>query len=160
VEIKTGSGTFKASYLIGADGANSIVRRFVTKKQFYKKQFGIEADIKMDDPGKYPMEFDFSISKNCYYWIFPKDDHVNIGIYSIDNNVNLRRQQLIEYARARSISGHLEAFKGYPICTGGFNYRPDRWSGSKRILLAGDAAGLSERLLGEGIYYTGFPESP
>jgi geranylgeranyl reductase family protein len=157
VQIKTGSGSFKASYLIGADGANSIVRRLTTKKHFYKKQFGIEADIKIDDPGKYSMEFDFSKSKNCYYWVFPKDDHVNIGIYSIDNKVNLRRQQLVEYANARSISGYLEAFKGYPICTGGLNYRPDKWSGerlgSQRILLAGDAAGLSERLLGEGIYF-------
>ena len=37
VEIRTDSGCFRAAYLIGADGANSIVRRCVSNKRFYTK---------------------------------------------------------------------------------------------------------------------------
>jgi flavin-dependent dehydrogenase len=149
VDIHTDSGCFRASYLIGADGANSVVRRCVSTVRFYEKQWAIEADVMVNRPDTYQMEFDFSRLHNCYYWLFPKDDHVNIGIYSIAANVKPRVQRLIDFAASRRLANRLEAVKGYPICTGGFNYRPD----SKRILLAGDAAGLAERLLGEGIFF-------
>ncbi len=61
----------------------------------------------------------------------------------------MQTKQLFEYADKRLYSNRLEFIKGYPICTGGFNYKPD----SNRILLAGDAAGLAEPLLGEGIFF-------
>jgi len=149
VEIDTGSDLFKASYLIGADGANSLVRRFAAKGRFWKKKMAIEADVRLDQPEKYPMEFDFSRLKNGYFWIFPKDDHVNIGIYSFGSQARLQIRQLIDYAGTRLFSNKIEAVKGYPICTGGVHYRPE----SSRILLCGDAAGLAEPLLGEGIYF-------
>ncbi|MFH2060961.1 MAG: geranylgeranyl reductase family protein [Pseudomonadota bacterium] len=153
VEIRTQSGNFKASYLIGADGANSIVRRFVTKKKFFKKQFAIEADVKIDRPDTFPMEFDFSWHANGYFWIFPKDDHLNIGIYSIDSNLKPNTQDLSDFARKRIGCDNLEAVKGYPICTGGGSYQFDGQSGSRRTLLVGDAAGFAEPLFGEGIYF-------
>jgi flavin-dependent dehydrogenase len=154
VTIHTDSGRFKAGHLIGADGANSVVRRLVSSKMTCQRQFAIEADVKIDRPDHYPMEFDFSVSRNGYYWIFPRDDHVNIGCYSTDARPRFQIRQLADYAQKRfSTTRHeavqLEAVQGYPICTGGFKKK----QAFKRILFAGDAAGLAEPLLGEGIFF-------
>lgn len=149
VNINTCSGGFKAAFLIGADGANSMVRRFITKKKFFKKQFAIEADVRVDRPDQFKMEFDFSRSKRGYFWIFPKHDHLNIGIYSTDHSAKVKIRQLFEFAKERFNSTRLESIKGYPICTNGRAYHPER----QRILLAGDAAGMAEPLFGEGIYF-------
>ena len=125
VEIRTNDRLIRANYLIGADGANSLVRRRMSKQTFKVTRYpAIEADVRVRQPDLYKMEFDFSMSKNGYYWIFPKHDHVNIGIYSTAARPGLKRQHLVDYALKRFSTNRLEAFKGYPIGVGGYFYCP------------------------------------
>ncbi|WDP89078.1 MAG: geranylgeranyl reductase family protein [Desulfobacter sp.] len=141
---------FRARYLIGADGANSRVRELLGRSLGNIARYpALEADVRVDRPGAFAPEFDFSRGIAGYYWIFPKGDHVNIGIYGASPNVSVNRRLLVDYARERLGSETLENIKGYPIAVGGGR----ACAGIKRILLAGDAAGLAEPLFGEGIYF-------
>lgn len=150
--------TFEAAFAIGADGANSRVRQLLDgqgtkrpgKSGSVIKFPALEADVPVQEAGRIPMTFDFSRDIPGYYWIFPKKHHVNIGIYATKAGTPMTRAHLESYARDCLGTDRLEKVKGYPIGVLG----PVRkiFTGQGRILLAGDAAGLAEPLLGEGIY--------
>ena len=149
MEVRIQDQLIKSHYLIGADGANSIVRRMTHPFCRVNRYPALEADIRVDNLDAHSMEFDFSMPGKGYYWVFPKKDHINIGIYSTNGRPALKRQQLAEYAKQRFGVDRLQAIKGYPIGVGGYAFCP----GKGRVLLAGDAAGFGESLLGEGIYF-------
>src|SRR5262249_13957242 len=81
VSISTSDGVFRAQFLIGADGANSQVRRSCTAAGWSFNGFAIELDCVY--PGrKVDLEFDFGVVDGGYGWLFPKRDHVNIGLFT------------------------------------------------------------------------------
>ena len=101
VVVETSDGSLGARYLIGADGANSVVRRLVPGLGPVERGFAIEAHIFTDNPPA--MEFDFGVVQFGYGWLFPKRDHVNIGLYTNEPTVRLSRAGLAEYARGPSV---------------------------------------------------------
>ena len=84
-----------------------------------------------------------------YGWVFPKGDHFNVGVYTSDDTVALHPDRLRAYARARFGARDCTHNVGQRVALGGWHYRPR----SRQVFLVGDAAGLTEPLLGEGIYY-------
>jgi flavin-dependent dehydrogenase len=94
------------------------------------------------------MELFFNIVRHGYGWLFPKADHVNVGIYTADAAVPLSKETLRSYARRRLGTDRVEDIKGFPLGFGGRHYRP----GHPRIVLVGDAGGFCDPLLGEGIH--------
>lgn len=149
--IKDNENTsLQARFLVGSDGANSRVRTLLgLPRANGLKLPALEADVRVKQPGDYPMEFDFSKGIPGYYWIFPKHDHVNIGIFGTRSGVSMTRERLTAYAKERLGTDLLEDVKGYPIGVS----RGKPCSGKGRVLLAGDAAGMAEPLFGEGIYF-------
>ncbi len=152
VTVSTRSGKrLRARYLIGADGPQSRVARCAGMAQTRDMGVGLEMEV---DPGpeildSYRGRFLVGLGAldNGYYWIFPKVDHLSVGIGRI---VKGKRQLLSRLQQAMAglgikVQGHSSRAHPLPL------YSPQILRQKGRILLVGDAAGLVDPLTGEGI---------
>jgi geranylgeranyl reductase family protein len=148
VEIGTDRMVLRSRFLIGADGANSRIRRCCAPFPEFVRGFAIEAQVPLRGAMDQHMTFDFGQAPWGYGWVFPKADHVNVGLYTCREAVRLTPQQLSAYCRERIGSAKPEKMAAHAIGLGGWGYVPN----SNRIFLVGDAAGLADPLLGEGLH--------
>ncbi|MFH0854738.1 MAG: geranylgeranyl reductase family protein [bacterium] len=157
VILETGEKFF-CNILIGADGANSIVRKsfiFCQNKNF--NAVGLEAEIRYEDTNffhnrKIFPEIFFGILENGYGWVFPKKDKIIIGIGGpIKNNNNLRKIFIgfLDKITITNKSYQSLKIKGFPVPFNNFLHTPAK----DNVLLTGDAAGFVEAITGEGIYF-------
>ncbi len=144
--LHTDQASFQADHLIGADGANSRVRQLCGGDD---RLFATaaEACLTEADPARFAMEMDFAQCRG-YGWIFPKRDHLNVGIYALGELPGIK-PLLQRYCRQR-LGRELDpkAIVGHRIPIGGHRFRPM----AEGPLLIGDAAGLADPFFGEGIY--------
>ena len=184
VAIATAAGieTLTAPVVIGADGSNGQTRRLTSSAvdgpSWYTKGFALEACIqytalpahlprgdaprdsrtKPTDSRTKPTDlvFDFAPLPGGYGWLFPKGDHINIGVGTFaptDYDAELKivtRQLLADYTQHKlgvSLTALNAQITGQHLGMGG-----DRYTPRGRVLLTGDAAGLVDPLTGEGIH--------
>jgi geranylgeranyl reductase len=136
----------KFTYLVGADGSSSLVRRHLGLPV---QDVGIGINYQL--PGNFPdMEWhlDSALFKSGYAWVFPHKDTVSVGAY-VDARVmkaKTLQENLLKWGERTGFP--LSAYKGEAEYIN-FDYRGYRFN---NIFLIGDAAGLASGLTGEGIY--------
>ncbi len=144
--------TLRSRFVIGADGVNSRVRALATEGLWFRKGFAVEANVpyKEGEENRFPLSFDFTPVERGYGWLFPRNDHVNVGLYVEATGERIGRTALDTYIDARCGPGRERSRAiGQFLGLGAAGYVPEPRA---RILLAGDAAGFVDPLTGEGIY--------
>lgn len=153
ITVSSQSETWRGRFVIGADGVHSQVRKLAGNDAWFRKGIAIEANV-MRNTSDDNLVFDFSPVNSGYGWVFPKQDHVNIGLYCIGDDEKLSRSRLATYICNRYGDGaegkecvgqylgfgaaHFSAVEHLPI--------------ARRVFLVGDAGGFADPLTGEGIY--------
>jgi geranylgeranyl reductase family protein len=154
VTLRTSNGSLCGRFVFAADGVGSTVRSKVFGKQLVRYVPALEALVQLDDQrmGIFAERalFDFAGMKRGYGWIFPKRDHLNVGVYSPLGGSGLRAELDGFMARYGLLANPQTIdYRGYAIPV-----RNQRSEFEKdRIWLIGDAAGLAESVFGEGIYF-------
>lgn len=146
-------GVFAARVVVGADGANSTVRRLVGAPATPPRCTAVAVRgyaAQLSRPGELVIEFARG-RYPAYAWAFPlRDGGANVGYGVFDRRGGGSRRELLD-ALARLLPGQPpdpDTVKGHHLpLSSGPRHHPDG-----RVLLAGDAAALVNPLTGEGIY--------
>ncbi len=154
VQVTTANGEkLEAEHLIAADGANSTVARALglRKRRVLAGAIEIEALVPPSVLQKFACApvLIFGELELGYLWIFPKGDHLSVGIGALDP----KRGEL--QAALERVMGHYgipiagQPRHGHPLPI----YRHGGRLNTQCTLLVGDAAGLVDPFTGEGIRF-------
>ncbi len=149
VAIGVDGQLLRARYVVGADGVHSRVRQLTHGGDgWFWRAFALEATVPVSNNG-HDLVFDFAPVRDGYGWIFPKGDHLNIGLYSYADDEKIDRSRLAAYIRSRFQGLSEDSVIGQYAGFGAAQHKP----AASRVFLVGDAGGFVDPLTGEGIYF-------
>ncbi|MDH5525741.1 MAG: NAD(P)/FAD-dependent oxidoreductase [Nitrospirota bacterium] len=151
VTLHTASGALTAPVVIAADGAGGLLSRTVRTAPA-RMGPAVEWEIHVPDAdlGRFQdiARFDVGIVPHGYGWVFPKGDHLSVGVFTgRAGRMNLHRATT-DYLNRIGLTRITHAERhGHriPVHPGKGPFA------AHGILLTGDAAGFAEPVTGEGI---------
>jgi geranylgeranyl reductase family protein len=153
--IETTAGPRRARFLIGADGANSLIRRRLVG-QFRRDQLSIATGFFVHGVTSQEILLELIADPPGYIWSFPRPTHLAIGVCAQADAANafklrqgvaewISRRRLAEGARLQPYSWPIPSLSARDFEA----LKPAR----DRCCLVGDAAGLVDPVTREGIYF-------
>jgi len=153
VTVRTEIGSYAARAVIGADGANGVVGRAAGLRPRAEEAVALEGNVPCPDgvpeAWREVAALDLGGLAGGYGWVFPKGDHLNVGVGAWKYAAFTLRPKLTAFCRRYGFDPEgLEGLRGHHL--------PVRVPGSTiargPVALVGDAAGLVDPLSGEGIH--------
>jgi geranylgeranyl reductase family protein len=138
-----------AEVVVGADGANGSSARALGLGGPISHGVAYEGNAPFEDRFRGLAVIELGTIPGGYGWVFPKGDHVNVGVGGWEEEGPRLRAHLGELCRRHGIDGDsLQAVRGHRLPLRRAGFVPARGRG----MLVGDAAGLVDPLTGDGMY--------
>jgi len=153
VTVCTDRDAYTAYVLVGADGANGVTARAAGLSPRFEEAVALEGNVPFapDVPADWReyVGLDLGGLAGGYGWVFPKAEHLNLGVGTWKYAGFTLRPKLADLCRSYGFdAARLENLRGHHL--------PVRVPGAPiargPVALAGDAAGLIDPLSGEGIH--------
>jgi geranylgeranyl reductase family protein len=151
--IRVDGEPVRVDAVIGADGANGVTARALGLGGSIVNGVALEGNLPYEelarDGWRGMLVLELATVPGGYGWIFPKGDHVNVGVGGWGEEGPRLRQHLrllcehygIDLSRLTELRGHRLPMR-----------RPQTVLARGRALLVGDAAGVLDPVSGDGIY--------
>ncbi|HET7130147.1 MAG TPA: geranylgeranyl reductase family protein [Gaiellaceae bacterium] len=157
VEVREGTtidaAAAAADYVVGADGANGTTAKAFGLGGGIVHGVAYEGNVGYDvvDRVRYARRAVVELADipGGYGWVFPKGDHVNVGVGAWQDEGPRIREHLARVCRSHGLdASQLDGLRGHrlPLRRGATRVAGDR------ALLVGDAAGLIDPVSGDGMY--------
>jgi flavin-dependent dehydrogenase len=151
VSVDLGAEVIRHDFVVGADGASSIVRRSLLGETPGGQASYATAGFHVAGLGESDLYVEFTRDYPGYLWVFPRPDHCSVGIAAPigrENGAQLRARVL--GLLERRYPGSLDLPRvpyGASIPVG------DGPVAGPRFALVGDAAAANDAITGEGIHH-------
>jgi len=157
IGVETSNGTFKARYVVGADGAASLVGQASGVGELPKAEdlhIGLEYHVEnkgIQDPLIYRLYLGHELAPLGYAWSFPEGkDRLKIGV-GIPKSLSITPKSLMDkfLKKYPQYNTHIHMYNGGIIPTA----PPLKTAVKGNVLLVGDAAHFCSPLHGGGIWF-------
>jgi len=153
VRANVDGSSVSAAHALLADGANGVSARAVGLDDGREHGVALEANVPYgvvrEEDYRGLLCLELANVPGGYGWLFPKGDHVNVGVGGWEREGPRLREHLARFCREYDIpESSLEDVRGYRLPL----VQPRARLAKGRVALLGDAAGLVDPLSGDGMY--------
>ena len=144
-----GGGAATADVLVGADGANGVVARSLRLAQEITHGVALEGNAPYDPAYSSTLLLEFGVVPGGYGWLFPKGEHLNVGVGGWQAEGPRLRDHLTRLCQVYGLrADELSGVRGHRLPM----RKPSAVLARGRAAVIGDAAGLVDPFSGDGIY--------
>ncbi len=152
IELVTSKRPLFSRFVVAADGARSIVAKKAGWAETCNLAPALECEVVVSDESlerwSRGVRFDFGLLPSGYAWTFPKKNHLSMGILSMRPGPMKLSRMFERYLEVVNLDGVVTIKRRGSLIP--ISPRKDGFV-KNRVLLTGDAAGLVDPVVGEGI---------